>query len=144
VVFQRKFPPAVEYAIIEAGGEQMAIICPNCSRQFDVTLFQFGKRIRCECGVLIDPLDWWLGADVDAEREKEEQKLDELKRMADKICFYIVSTDYQAADIIIEGSKARKRCEQLFPGKGHLFDMVYGSRFKRLWSQFRGGVLDLR
>lgn len=120
----------------------MAIICPNCSRQFDVTLFQFGKPLRCECGLLIDPLNWWLGPDVETERAKEEAKLGELKRLADRICFYIVSTDYQAPDIKIEASKAKRRCEELFPGKSSLFDLIYGSRFRRLWNQFRGGTLD--
>jgi len=28
----------------------MAVICKRCSRQYDVTLFQFGRSIRCECG----------------------------------------------------------------------------------------------
>jgi len=28
----------------------MAIICKRCGRQYDVTLFQFGRTIRCDCG----------------------------------------------------------------------------------------------
>ncbi|MDX1647969.1 MAG: Mut7-C RNAse domain-containing protein [Longimicrobiales bacterium] len=28
----------------------MAIICPDCRRQYDVTLFQFGRTIHCTCG----------------------------------------------------------------------------------------------
>ena len=28
----------------------MAITCPNCQAQYDVTLFQFGKTIQCDCG----------------------------------------------------------------------------------------------
>lgn len=28
----------------------MAIPCPKCGRQYDVTLFQFGKTINCACG----------------------------------------------------------------------------------------------
>ncbi|MDQ4122940.1 MAG: Mut7-C RNAse domain-containing protein [Acidobacteriota bacterium] len=28
----------------------MAISCTNCGRQYDVTLFQFGKTINCACG----------------------------------------------------------------------------------------------
>jgi hypothetical protein len=28
----------------------MAITCPRCGAGFDVTLFQFGHRIRCRCG----------------------------------------------------------------------------------------------
>lgn len=28
----------------------MAITCPLCGSEFDVTLFQFGQRVRCHCG----------------------------------------------------------------------------------------------
>jgi hypothetical protein len=122
----------------------MAIVCPDCSREFDITLFQFGRALVCDCGRVIDPLDWWLGPGPAGEgaRQEEERKLRELKTIVDRVCFFIVSTDYQAADVKIEASNARRRCEELFPGKGHLFDLIYGSRFKRLWSQFRSGSLD--
>jgi hypothetical protein len=32
----------------------MAITCPKCGAQFDVTLFQFGHRVRCDCGAEIE------------------------------------------------------------------------------------------
>jgi len=32
----------------------MALQCPRCRRQYDVTLFQFGHQVRCECGATID------------------------------------------------------------------------------------------
>ena len=28
----------------------MAVVCKRCGRQYDVTLFQFGRSITCECG----------------------------------------------------------------------------------------------
>lgn len=28
----------------------MAITCPSCGAQFDVTLFQFGRTVLCDCG----------------------------------------------------------------------------------------------
>jgi len=28
----------------------MAVTCPRCGRQYDVTLFQFGRTINCACG----------------------------------------------------------------------------------------------
>lgn len=31
----------------------MAIRCPSCSREYDVTLFQFGRTIRCSCGARV-------------------------------------------------------------------------------------------
>jgi len=32
----------------------MAITCPKCGSQFDTTLFEFGHRVRCRCGVEIE------------------------------------------------------------------------------------------
>ncbi|NLS98280.1 MAG: hypothetical protein GXX96_39625 [Planctomycetaceae bacterium] len=32
----------------------MAITCPRCGAQFDVTLFQFGHGVRCQCGQWVE------------------------------------------------------------------------------------------
>jgi ssDNA-binding Zn-finger/Zn-ribbon topoisomerase 1 len=32
----------------------MAIICPKCGAQYDVTLFAFGRTVVCECGQVVD------------------------------------------------------------------------------------------
>ena len=32
----------------------MAIQCPRCGRQYDVTLFAFGRTVRCVCGAEVD------------------------------------------------------------------------------------------
>ena len=32
----------------------MAITCPRCGSEFDATLFQFGHRVRCGCGMEIE------------------------------------------------------------------------------------------
>ena len=32
----------------------MAITCPRCGSEFDATLFQFGHRVQCGCGVEIE------------------------------------------------------------------------------------------
>lgn len=31
----------------------MAVVCKRCGRQYDVTLFQFGRTVRCECGEIL-------------------------------------------------------------------------------------------
>jgi probable phosphoglycerate mutase len=31
----------------------MAVVCKRCGRQYDVTLFQFGRTVRCECGEML-------------------------------------------------------------------------------------------
>jgi DNA-nicking Smr family endonuclease len=32
----------------------MAIQCPDCGRQYDVTLFQFGQTVECDCGAILE------------------------------------------------------------------------------------------
>jgi hypothetical protein len=32
----------------------MAIRCPNCGAQYDVTLFTFDRRLHCDCGAWVD------------------------------------------------------------------------------------------
>ena len=32
----------------------MAITCPHCGAGFDVTLFQFGHVVRCDCGARVE------------------------------------------------------------------------------------------
>ena len=34
-------------------GPTMAINCPDCGAHFDVTLFQFDRRVRCDCGAWV-------------------------------------------------------------------------------------------
>lgn len=31
----------------------MAIVCPRCGREYDVTLFQFGRTVDCACGARV-------------------------------------------------------------------------------------------
>jgi dsDNA-specific endonuclease/ATPase MutS2 len=33
----------------------MAILCPRCGRQYDVTLFPFGRAVDCDCGEHVAP-----------------------------------------------------------------------------------------
>ncbi|MBN1394915.1 MAG: hypothetical protein JW959_07825 [Pirellulales bacterium] len=32
----------------------MAIICPRCGANYDATLFEFGRRVRCACGAEVE------------------------------------------------------------------------------------------
>ena len=53
----------------------MAITCPRCGAGFDVTLFQFGHRVQCDCGAWVD-----LGSGhllPDPGRQKEASKMAE-------------------------------------------------------------------
>lgn len=33
----------------------MAIVCPACGRQYDATLFEFGRSVACDCGEVVQP-----------------------------------------------------------------------------------------
>ena len=70
-------------------------------------------------------------------QREEETRIIEIKRIADKIAYLIVSTDYPGIDIEIEKIKLKERIEKLFPDKIHLFDLIYAPRFRRLEKQFR-------
>jgi uncharacterized protein with PIN domain len=47
----------------------MAISCPDCGREYDVTLFQFGRTIHCACGHRVG-LEHRLTVPVPAERPR--------------------------------------------------------------------------
>jgi len=65
------------------------------------------------------------------------QRMEEVQRMADRVCTLILSSDLPAIDIEIEKGKVRERCLELYPDREWLFEMIYESRFDRLWEQFR-------
>ena len=67
------------------------------------------------------------------------QAMRDLQRQADRVCVLILSSDLPAIDIEIEKNKVRERCLELYPDREELYEMVYESRFQRLWEQFRQG-----
>ena len=70
--------------------------------------------------------------------DQRRVKLNILKRKADRVCVLILMSDYPDVDIEIEMGKVRQTCEELFPDRLWLYDMVYEARFRRLLQQFRG------
>ncbi len=68
---------------------------------------------------------------------EENEKLAAFQRKADKIAFLIVASDYERIDVEIEKAELREECARQFPDKLDLYDMIYDSRFQRLWEQFR-------
>ncbi len=81
---------------------------------------------------------WLLGNEKMRIREqRKREKMRELQRMADRVCSLILISDYPEIDIVIERSKVRERCEELYPDRMDLYEMIYESRFDRLWEQFR-------
>ena len=68
-------------------------------------------------------------------REREAAR--RMSRMADQVCSLILLEDFPRIDIEIEKEKVREECERVFPDRLELYEMVYESRFERLWEQFR-------
>ena len=67
------------------------------------------------------------------------EKMREIQRKADEIGRLIVATDYPRIDIEIKSAALREKVEGYFPDTGYLYDMIYESRFERLFEQWRPG-----
>lgn len=69
----------------------------------------------------------------------EDERIQTIQRQADRICQMIVEDEVPAIDIDIQQAKLREAISQSFPEKLSLYHLLYESRFRRLWHQFRGG-----
>ncbi|MBI3089980.1 MAG: hypothetical protein HYY96_04885 [Candidatus Tectomicrobia bacterium] len=78
-----------------------------------------------------------MGDNHEHARRAEEQKLRQLRTATERVCTLILLTDMPAVDIAIERQEARELCAELFPDRLDLYDLIYESRFDRLWEQFR-------
>jgi hypothetical protein len=72
-----------------------------------------------------------------ADRDDLRANQRELAGMADRVCQLILLSDLPDVDVAIEKEKVRARCEELFPDRMDLYEMIYESRFQRLWEQWR-------
>jgi hypothetical protein len=114
----------------------VAIQCPACGRQYDVTLFQFGHGVDCECGIRV-------GADSPHRPpsplppSRERERLRDFQRRADEVASLILDEEMPWVDVAIAVENLRALAQQWFPGRGAFFEMVYESRFRRLREQFR-------
>jgi len=116
----------------------MSVRCAHCGREYDITLFQFGRSVECDCGRIITPGSDGVWDEIKAIlSQDEEDKLNTLRLAVDRVSSLIVSSDLARVDVEIEIEKTRRLCRELFPHKEGLFDLIYMSRFKRLWEQFR-------
>ena len=129
----------------------MAIRCPRCGKEYDVTLFEFGRDVDCECGTTIslesghkinssiDALEREIFGSVnEKERKLDREQADEIRRRANRITAYILYSDMPRIDIVIQINNFREYVLNIFPEKEELFRLLYEARFKRLWEQFRG------
>jgi hypothetical protein len=76
-----------------------------------------------------------------AQRDPSDSRnilMEELKRKAERVVDLIFRPDYPDVDIAIERARLREWCEEVFPDRMDLYEMVYESRFDRLLEQFAG------
>jgi len=59
----------------------MAITCPRCGAGFDVTLFQFGREVRCVCGAWVDLSRGHLLSDSSQQEEEPEMAEEEIGKV---------------------------------------------------------------
>jgi hypothetical protein len=64
--------------------------------------------------------------------------------MADRVCVLILSSDLPVIDIEIEKNKVREFCLEVCSDKEQLYEMIYESRFQRLWDQFRDELAEVQ
>ncbi len=67
-----------------------------------------------------------------------KQEYEALQRRADRICSLILMSDVSDADIVVERSLLYSEMAREHPEEIELYDLIYESRFDRLWEQFRG------
>jgi hypothetical protein len=115
------------------------IRCPHCGHQHDVALFQFSRKIRCQCGKELDLSLIQTIEDFERylESVEERERALEIQEAANRICQMILDDSCPVVDIEIAKSKLKERVGELFPEKIALYEMIYEARFKRLWEQFR-------
>jgi hypothetical protein len=69
--------------------------------------------------------------------ERESRYISRFQRQADDVSRLILNTDLPWVDIAIQIERLRQEAGRLFPRRKELFELVYVSRFKRLWEQWR-------
>jgi hypothetical protein len=70
------------------------------------------------------------------EDRRAREGLDELSRQSDRIVNLILYSSLPRVDIEIQIEQFREECLRRYPGSEDLFEMVYASRFRRIWQQW--------
>lgn len=121
----------------------MAILCPRCGHEYDVTLFSFGSTVRCDCGadVSLEPGHTRRAPARLAPADREARRgMEEIARGADAVVDLILDPEVADVDVDIAIERLRDRAEALFPGRARFFRRIYDARFARLRAQWRRGT----
>lgn len=131
----KAFQHALEEAIVRGprvvatGGIRHLPFLEALKRRRDVELIPLTEHNR---KALLDELTVRFEALCD-----EDERVRSLQRQADRICEMIVSGEAAEIDLEIQQAKLRDVVARWFPDKQGLYQLLYESRFRRLWQQFR-------
>jgi hypothetical protein len=70
------------------------------------------------------------------ELRREEWRLERLKYLVDGLCVRIIKKKLTWNEALTEAELVRERAQALAPDQMDLYDLIYGSRIKRLMQQF--------
>jgi hypothetical protein len=97
----------------------VAIPCPWCGAEVDITLSSFGVAVDCPCG----------------------RRAEELRRRADALTWTLLYGDLSAIDVDLAIERLRDHVRTHLPDRLDLFEMVWVARWRRLreqgWSRER-------
>jgi len=66
----------------------------------------------------------------------EDFKLQELKQKTDRLA-ELIKAGISQQDFFAKEKQIKQFCIRRYPDKAELYDLIYRSRFKRIWQQFR-------
>lgn len=116
-------------SIVATAGLAPIPFLTTLKRRKDVELIPLSSANR---GAIEEELTARLGALC-----AEDEAVRTLQRQADRICEMIVSGDTAQIDIEIQQTALREAIARAFPEKQSLYQLLYETRFRRLWQQFR-------
>ena len=114
----------------------MSVVCPNCGHEYDVALFQFGHKVRCDCGHVVDgnaPKE--LSLDERRAERHARREINDLRRRADALTTMILHSELPRVDIEIAKNELREWVRREFPEGIDLFERLYEARWRRLAEQ---------
>ena len=94
----------------------MAITCPRCGAGFDVTLFQFGHRVQCDCGEWVD----LAGGHVLSGPAREKETVEMAEEEIGKVTHYFGNIHVAAIEI----TSGSLRVGDTIRIKGHTSDFT--------------------
>ena len=125
----------------------MSIKCPKCERIYELAVLDAQQSFSCVCGEILvgeqdDVLMHLQEICKQYELKIEEEKVVQIRKMADNIVSLILNTHSSRDDVALEKNRLRDLISEILPDKGHLYELIYEPRFERFWKKFREGDSD--